>query len=128
VESGLKKRWPENLSVKNLFIVGSLNVTDIEYLSTVQGELKLTLNSVAAEQMYQLLDHMGQLVKTLAIEDTHRSRFDGLDIVNIHSDVIVERILAACPNLEHFECRHNQAMAQDDRYNLPPAAFKNYKE
>jgi len=75
--------------------------------------------------MYQLVERMGQLVKTLAIVDTHISR---PDIVYIHSDVIVERILAACPNLEQFECRHNRAVAQDYRYNLPPAAFKNYKE
>jgi hypothetical protein len=114
------------LSVQNLSIMGSLNVKDIECLSTIQGAgLDLFLHCVAAEQMYQLLERMGQFVQTLYIGDSCESR---QDIVNINSDVIVERILAACPNLDNFHFYSRRAVIQDNRYDLPPSDFKNYKQ
>jgi hypothetical protein len=124
VETGLKRRWPKNLSVKNIEVIGSLNVNDIEYLSSIQGELILSLDCVAAENMYQLLERIGPLVKTLYIGDRYKSR---RGIVYVRSDIIVERLLAACPNLEHFEFNTTRSVVQDDGYVLQPSAFKNYQ-
>jgi hypothetical protein len=124
VESGLKRQWPKNLSVKYLEIIGTLNVNDIERLSTINSNLKLSLDCVSAENMYLLLELIGQLVKILFIEDMHKER---RGVVYVKSDIILERILTACPNLEHFEFNTNRTVVQDDRYDLPPSAFKNYR-
>jgi hypothetical protein len=124
VESGLKTRWPKNLSVRRLDIIGFLNVNDIEYLSSIECELDLNLDCVAAEHMYQLLERIGQLVKTLTIGNIFDFR---QDIMFIRTEIILERILAACPNLEHFELKTKRWVVLDDRYDLPPSAFKNYK-
>jgi hypothetical protein len=124
VESGLKTRWPKNLSVRRLDIIGFLTVNDIEYLSSIECELDLNLDCVAAEHMYQLLERIGQLVKTLTIGNIFDFR---QDIMFIRTEIILERILAACPNLEHFELKTKRWVVLDDRYNLPPSAFKNYK-
>jgi hypothetical protein len=125
VESGLKRRWPKNLSVTRLEIVGSLNVNVIEYLSSINFELELCMDCVAAESMYQLLERIGHVVKTLTIENTFGFRrntgYTGED------NIIVERILTACPNLEHFENKTDRFVVQDDKYDLSPPAFKNYK-
>jgi hypothetical protein len=125
IVSGLKKRWPKNLSVRRLEIVGSLSPSDIENLSSIECNLELDLDCVAAEHMYQLLECIGQYVKTLIIGDMFQVR---QSIEYIKSQIILERILAACPNLEHFEFNTCRAVVQDDRYDLPPSAFKNYKE
>jgi hypothetical protein len=124
VESGLKRRWPKNLSVKRLEIVGSLNVNDIEYLSSIDFELELYMDCVEAEYMYQLLERIGHLVKTLTIENRF---YDREDIGYARKDIIVERILTACPNLENFEFKTNRLVVQDDKYDLPPSYFKNYQ-
>jgi hypothetical protein len=75
--------------------------------------------------MYQLLERIGQLVKTLVIGDMFQSR---PTIGYIKSQIILERILAACPNLEHFEFSTSRAVVQDSRYDMPPSAFKNYRQ
>jgi hypothetical protein len=125
VESVLKKRWPKNLSVTRLEIVGSLNVNDIEYLSSIDFELNLNMDCVEAENMYQLLERIGHGVKTLAIKNKFGFRqnigYTGED------NIIVERILTACPNLEHFEYKTARFVVTDDKYELLPSAFKNYK-
>jgi hypothetical protein len=124
VESGLKKRWPKNLSVKRLEIVGSLNVKDIEYLSSINFELELYMDCVEAEYMYQLLERIGHFVKTLTIENKSDYR---QNIGYARKEIIVERILTACPNLEHFEFKTDQFVVQDDKYDLQPSYFKNYQ-
>lgn len=128
LEGGLKVRWPRNLSVKCLIIVGSLSQKDIENLSTIECELYLNMDCVGAEQMYQLLELLGPLVKSLAIGDSWNIR---KNVVYIKSDIIVERIFMACPNLvalnynNYTNSQHRQVV-QDNQYNMPPAAFKNY--
>jgi hypothetical protein len=125
VESGLMRRWPKNLSVTRLEIVGSLNVKDIEHLSSIDFELELNMDCIPAENMYQLLERIGHLVKTLTIGNIHKYR---LNIGYTGSDeIIVERILTACPNLEHFEFKTDRKVIQDDKYDLLPSAFKNYQ-
>jgi hypothetical protein len=126
VESGLRESWPKNLSVRSLSIIGSLNVNDIERLGAIECQLELTFDSVAAEQMYQLLERMGQFVKTLSINND--SSYRRPDIVYVKTEIILERILAACPNLEQFKINNNRAVVLDDGFDLPPSAFKNYKE
>jgi hypothetical protein len=125
VESGLKNRWPKHLLVTRLEIVGSLNVNDIEYLSSIDFELELNMDCVEAENMYQLLERIGHVVKTLAIKNEFGFRqnigYTGED------NIIVERILTACPNLEHFEYKTDRFLVQDDKYDMSPPAFKNYK-
>jgi hypothetical protein len=124
VESGLRRRWPKNLSVKRLEIVGSLNVNDIEYLSSIDFELELYMDCVEAEYMYQLLERIGHVVKTLTIDN----RFDYReDIGYARKEVIVERILTACPNLEHFEFKTDRKVVTDNKYDLLPSAYKNYQ-
>jgi hypothetical protein len=112
--------------VKHLEIIGSwLNENDIENLCSIKFKLDLYLDSVAAELMYQLLASMGQHVKSLTIADA--SDWDP-EVVYNKSDIILERILAACPNLENFEIQTRQKVVQDDKYYLPPSAFKNYQK
>jgi hypothetical protein len=125
VQSELKRSWPKNLSVKHLEIVGSLNENDIENLSSIECELDLNLDCVAAEQMYQLLECKGQLVKSLTIGNNYEERWD---VQYDDSDIILERILIACPNLEHFKFQTDRLVIRDDKFNLRPSAFKNYKE
>jgi hypothetical protein len=128
VESGLRRRWPQNLSVENLEISGSLDENDIEYLTCIKITHNLFLNCVVAEQMYQLLERMGRFVKLLLIGD-HKYRYRlRQDIVFIKNEIIVERILSACPNLEVFAFKTSQPVVKDELYNLPPSAFKNYKQ
>jgi hypothetical protein len=109
--------------------MGLLNENDVEYLKSikVKGELYLEFDCIVTEQMYQLLEHsMGQFVKTLCISDfTYQSRQDN---TFINDEIIVERILAACPNLETFRFNARRPVVQDDLYDLPPSAYKNYKE
>jgi len=112
------------LSVKRLEIVGSLNVNDIEYLSSIDFELELYMDCVEAEYMYQLLQRIGHLVKTLTIENRF---YDRGDIGYARKDIIVERILTACLNLEHFEFKTNRLVVQDDKYDLTPSYFKNFR-
>jgi hypothetical protein len=110
------------VSVECLTIVGWLNPSDIQNLSSIEcHELDLTLDSVGAEQMYQLLEHIGRLVKFLGIIEDNEYK------IKDKSDIILERILAACPNLEVFELESSRNVIQDNRYNMPPAAFKNYQ-
>jgi hypothetical protein len=125
VASGLKRRWPKNLSVKKLEIFGSLSVNDIEYLSSIDCDLDLYLNSVRAEHMYQLLERMGQHVKSLTIADASDCN---PEVVYNKSDIILERILSACPDLEKFVYKTSRKVVQDENYNLPPSAFRNFKE
>jgi hypothetical protein len=124
VESGLKRRWPKNLSVMRLEIVGSLNVKDIEYLSSINFELELYMDCVEAEYMYQLLERIGHFVKTLTIENKSDYR---QNIGYARKEIVVERILTACPNLVHFEFKTDQFVVQDDKYDLPPSYFKNFR-
>jgi hypothetical protein len=124
VESGLKRRWPKNLTVKRLEIVGSLNVNDIEYLSSIDFELELNMDCIPARNMYQLLERIGHFVKTLTIENKFDYR---QNIGYARKEIIVEQILTACPNLEHFEFKTNRPVVQDDKYDLPPSCFKNYQ-
>lgn len=105
-------------------IIGSLNHNDIENLSTINCELDLYMDCVGADQMYQLLELIGHHVKSLDIQDIFMRRCAN-DYIN--TPIILERILAACPNLKKFYFESNQIIVQDNRYNLPPAAFKNYK-
>jgi hypothetical protein len=105
--------------------LGSLSVNDIENLSSIECDLELDLNCVAAEHMYQLLERIGQYVKTLAIAEFCQKR---PGVVYIKSEIIVERILAACPNLERFQFNSKRPVVQDDKYDLPPSAFKNYRQ
>jgi hypothetical protein len=125
VESGLKRRWPKNLSVMRLEIVGSLNVKDIEYLSSINFELELYMDCVEAEYMYQLLERIGHFVKTLTIENKSDYR---QNIGYARKEIVVERILTACPNLVHFEFKTDQFVVQDDKYDLPPSYFKNFRQ
>jgi hypothetical protein len=128
VESGLKRRWPKNLSVTYLLIVGLLNVNDIEYLGSIDFKLELGMDCVAAENMYQLLERIGHLVKTLTIGNMYEDR---QNIGYTRSDeIIVERILTACPNLENFEFKTNRPVVQDGKYDLPPSSsyFKQYQK
>jgi hypothetical protein len=124
LEDGLKVRWPKKLSVQRLSIIGWLNPSDIDNLSSIESELNLELNCVGAEQIYQLLEHIGRLVKCLTIGDIFQVR---KIIVYDNSDIILERILAACPNLERFQFLTSRSVIQDIRFNMPPAAFKNYQ-
>lgn len=124
MQSGLRKKWPKNLSVGRLIIIGSLNQNDIENLSTIKCEFDLYMDCVGADQMYQLLDLIGHHVKSLDIKDIFMRRCAN-DYIN--TPIILERILAACPNLKKFDFASCQTMVQDNKYNLPPAAFKNYK-
>jgi hypothetical protein len=124
IVSGLKRRWPKNLSVRRLEIIGSLSASDIENLSSIECELELDLDCVAAEHMYQLLERIGQFVKTLIIGNMFQVR---PTVEYIKSQIILERILSACPNLEHFEFNTSRAVVQDSRYDMPPSAFKNYR-
>lgn len=71
VETVVKKAWPKNLSVRKLKISGPLSLQDIENLGSIACKLDLTFDSVMAEQIYQLLDLKGLLVKTLTIDDRH---------------------------------------------------------
>jgi hypothetical protein len=115
------------LHVGNLQIVGWLNESDMEKFDTIDFELQLKLDCVGAEQMYQLLERrLGRLVKSLLIGD--KSPDVSEDVVCIHTEIILERILAACPNLEHFDFQSSRKTVLDSGYNLPPSAFKNYKE
>jgi hypothetical protein len=111
------------LSVRCLEIIGWLSPSDIEYLGLIECELKLEMHCVAAENMYQLLERMGQYVKTLIIGDIYSH---STDIVYIKSDICVERILASCPNLVNFEFNTSREVVLDVGYDLPPSAFKNY--
>jgi hypothetical protein len=126
LEGGLKTSWPKNLSVRGLKIIGSLSPSDIENLSSIECELELTLDCVAAEQMYQLLDRIGQFVKILNIDESICRVQRG--IAYVKSDIILERVLAACPNLERLGFNTSRTVVQDKKYNLPPSAFKNYKK
>jgi hypothetical protein len=127
VVSGLKRSWPKNLTVRKLYINGSLNVNDIENLSSINGNLELDLDNVPADDMYQLLEHMGRNVKTLDIGDMFQV-MQSIEYIKGQM-IILERILAACPNLENFVFHKNSpSVVQDDRYDLLPSAFKNYKE
>jgi hypothetical protein len=109
-----------------LEVNGSLSLSDIENHSSIECELKLNLDCVAAEQMYQLLERIGQFVKGLDIDETICRRQRG--IVYIKSEIILERILAACPNLESLGFNTRRMVVQDKKYNLPPSAFKKYKK
>lgn len=86
------------------------------------------MDCVGAEEMYQLLEGgVGQYVKSLIIGDMYQVRKK--EIVYDRSGIIIlERILAACPNLQQFEYLTSRAVVFDDRYYLPPAAFKNYRQ
>jgi len=106
VKSGLKRRWPKILYGGHLEIVGWLSPSDIDYLGSIECELKLDMDCVAAEHMYQLLERMGQFVKTLIIGNKYRDSY-------MLSDVCLERILAACPNLVNFEFNISRAVVQD---------------
>ena len=112
------------MSVMRLEIVGSLNVKDIEYLSSINFELELYMDCVEAEYMYQLLERIGHGVKTLTIENKSDYR---QNIGYARKEIIVEQILFACPNLEHFEFKTDRLVVQDDKYDLPPSYFKNYQ-
>jgi len=125
VQTGLMRRWPQNLSVRRLIVIGALSVQDIEYLGSIDCEFELHLDSVAAENMYQLLERIGHCVKTLVIKDWCQFRIDN---VYIPSDIILERVLAACPNLEQFEFNTSRSVVQDSRHDMPPSAFKNYRK
>jgi hypothetical protein len=111
------------LSVNKLHIIGSMGQNDIEKLSSIECNLTLRMDCVAVERMYQLLERIGRFVKTLTIGDMYKPR-----IVYIESEIIVERLLVACPNLEHFDFNCNQPLVLDKRYDLPPSAFKNYQQ
>jgi hypothetical protein len=113
------------LSVMRLEIVGSLNVKDIEYLSSINFELELYMDCVEAEYMYQLLERIGHFVKTLTIENKSDYR---QNIGYARKEIVVERILTACPNLVHFEFKTDQFVVQDDKYDLPPSYFKNFRQ
>jgi hypothetical protein len=128
VKSGLKRKWPKHLSVRSLRIDGSLTDNDVENLSSIKCELGLNLDSIAAEHMYQLLESgIGQHLKNLTIVDfVHfKGRRRGVEFDN--TGIILERILAACPKLEHFVLDIIRPLVQDNKYDLPPSAFKNYK-
>lgn len=121
----MKRRWPQNLAVRHLMVIGALNVEDIENLRSIDCEFELHLDSVAAEHVYQLLERIGHCVKTLGIKDWWcRLR---IGIVYTLNDIILERVLAACPNLEHFEFDTSRSVVQDSRHDMPPSAFKNYR-
>jgi hypothetical protein len=122
VERGLKRKWPKNLTVKKLEIIGLLSKKDISNLSTIECELELDMDCVASDQMYQLMERIGRFIKSLTIGNENKSRRDC-----IKSEIILERILASCPNLEHFMLRTSRTVVQNPKYNLPFAAFKNYK-
>jgi hypothetical protein len=125
VEHGLKRRWPKNLCVRRLEILGSLRESDLEYLSSIEFELELTLDTVAVEQMYQLLESMGRFVKSLTIAN---GLYCSRKFLYVKRGINLERILAACPNLEKLEYKTNRKVVREDKYNLPPSAFKNLKE
>lgn len=124
MESGLKRKWPRTLAVKRLEIIGSLNVNDIERLSTINCELELDLDCVGAENMYLFLELKGYLVKTLIIGNTYNKR---RHVDYVQSEIILERILYACPKLENFEYKTSRTVVSDDEHDMQPAAFKNYQ-
>jgi hypothetical protein len=124
VESGLKRKWPRNLAVKRLEIIGSLNVNDIERLSTINCELELDLDCVGAENMYLFLELKGYLVKTLIIGNTYNKR---RYVDYVQSEINLERILSACFKLENFEYKTSRTVVSDDEHDMQPAAFKNYQ-
>lgn len=111
--------------MKRLEIVGSLGARDIWHLGSIQCKLELEMYCVAAEKMYQLLErHIGRLVKSLLISDMYHWVED---VKFKRSEIILERILAACPNLEHFKLLTLlQEVVLHDKYQMQPAAFKNY--
>jgi hypothetical protein len=127
VESGLKRKWPKNLSVKYLEIIGPLNEKDMENLSSIQCE-HLNLQCISAQHMYNLveMESMGQFVKILRIGN--RRAYYRLYFAYDDGSIILERILAACPNLENFQFNTERNVVRDRKYDLPPSAFKNYKE
>jgi hypothetical protein len=97
-----------------------LNENDIDNLSSIECKLELSMNYVATEQIYQLLERIGGLVKSLTIGEY----FTG----GVYKwEISVERLLAACPNLERFRLDTREAVVQDDNYVLPLSAFKNYQ-
>jgi hypothetical protein len=121
VQRNLQARWPKNLSVRHLELRGFGSPSDIENLSSIECELDLNMDCVAAEQMYQLTERIGRLVKSLTIGSISAVKNED------HSEIILERILAACPNLEHFTFKICREVVLDDRYILEPSDFKNYQ-
>lgn len=79
--------------------------------------------------MYKLLElGVGRFVKSLTIGDAYKSQRKFI-YAKREADIILERILAACPNLECFEFKSKQMrLNQADLYKLTPAAFKNYQK
>jgi len=120
VKRGLRRSWPRNLSVKRLEIVGSLGARDIQHLGSIQCKLELEMYCVSAEKMYQLLErHIGWLVKSLLISDMYH----WVDNIKFkRSEINLERMLAACPNLEHFKLLTLlQEVVLHDNYHMQPA-------
>jgi hypothetical protein len=117
--------WPKNLCVKHLEILGALKESDLEYLSSIKFELELTLDTVLVGQMYQLLERMGRCVKSLTIAN---GLYCSQKFNYVKRKINLDRILAACPNLEKLEYKTNRRLVRDSKYDLPPSAFKNLKE
>jgi hypothetical protein len=114
------------LSVRNLEIVGSLNVNDFKRLRTINGELlKLNLDCVGVIDMFQLLYRIGQQVKTLTIGEFYK--YDR-SVKYVRGGILLEFILELCPNLEHFVFKTSRMVFEDDDTDLPPSAFQSYKE
>jgi hypothetical protein len=122
IKKGLKLHWPKHLRVICLGIEGSLDASDIAHLSSINFDVDLQLEKVPAEVMYQLLESkLGGRVTRLDIiflED-HKTKC---------ADVVLERVLAACPKLQHFMFFSRDPVVKDPKYDLPPYAFNNYAE
>jgi hypothetical protein len=110
--------------VRHLEIKGPLSVNDVENLSSIECVLELGMSHVTVEQIYQLLESIGRCIKTLMIKNMQTMIW----APDVGIPIIVERILAACPNLQHFDLMTDGKVAQDDRYVLPTSAFKNYQK
>jgi hypothetical protein len=107
VEGGLRSSWPKNLSVRSLKIIGPLSPSDIENLSSIECELKLKL-VCNAEEMYQLFERIGHFVKVLDIDEMKFRTCHHFS----NSGIILERILAACPNLERLGFNTSRMVVQ----------------
>jgi hypothetical protein len=114
--------------VRNLELIGGgMSPSNFENLSSIECELNLVMDSVAAEQIYLLTERIGRFVKSLTIGRIHIMEVNYVIDGDNHCEIILERIFAACPNLEHFTFRIGPVVILDDRYTLEPSAFKNYQ-
>jgi hypothetical protein len=113
--------------VRNLELSGSGSLSNFENLSSIECELDLVMDCVAAEQIYLLTERIGRLVKSLTIGRIHIMEVNYVIDGDNHCEIILERILAACPNLEHFTFQIGPVVVLDDRYTLEPSDFKNYQ-